>query len=262
MDDLELTLTAIRPRLQPSAGATTRAMDAALRAHAQNFGRRTSRRRLHAAVALAAVAVLVAPAYALVAHVVDFSHSPKAPTVIQKRFQLLFKSGAPPGMDPRVIAQETRRAAVFELPSGSFPLWVAPTRTGGFCEEFVGLGGGCIADRGFPGITSAGAGVKPWLLSASIFSLRDLRRGIRGATYVSGVVLPKAASRLELRFGDGTTRPVMFIWVSSPIDAGFFLIELPATAVYPATLMLRDEAGDVLSESEPLAVPSRPHSQE
>jgi hypothetical protein len=214
------------------------------------------------AVALAAVLLIAAPSYALVTHVIDFSDKAPAPSVVRKRFHMLFSSGAPPGMDPRVIADQTRLVTVFKLPSGDFPLWVAPTKTNGLCEEIVDLWGGCIADRNFPGIESIEhEGFKPWLLDVTYGGVRDVKRGIDNA-YVSGVVLPKEASRLELRLDDGTVRAVTFVWVSPPIDAGFFLIELPRdrTGVYPAVLSLFDAEGHLLSQSEPLQPPHRPRS--
>jgi hypothetical protein len=217
-------------------------------------------RRVRLIVALAAIALLAAPAYALVTHVIDFSNSTKAPTVIQKRFQALFKSGAPPGMDPGVIADETRRVTVFHSPSRRVPLWVAPTQTGGFCFEFVDVVGGCVAHRAFGAVRPTVEGFKPWLLAPSLSSVRDPKRTSSGSTYVSGVVLPNNASRLELSFADGSVEPVTFVWVSSPIDAGFYLVELPTTAAYPATLMLFDGEGNLLSRSESLSPPEGPRS--
>ena len=258
MDDLELTLVAARPQLQPSFEATARAREAALQAHVHRFGRRRSRRVVRLAVVLAVIALLAAPAYALVTHVIDFSHAAKAPTVIQKRFQTLSKSGAPPGMDPRVIAEETRLVTVFRVPSGSFPLWVAPTRTGGLCDEIGDLGGGCIADRTFTGVDPTPEGYKPWLVAATFSSVRDPRHGL--TSYVSGLVLPKDASRLELTFGDHSVRPLSFIWVSRPIEAGFFLAELPDRGPYPVTISLFDAEGHLLSESGPLRPPEGPRS--
>jgi hypothetical protein len=211
-------------------------------------------------MAVALIVLLAAPAYALVTHVIDFSHSTNAPTVIQKRFQMLFKSGAPPGMDPRVIAGETRRVRVFRLPSGSFPLWVAPTETGGFCFEFVGVDGGCIADRTFTGVGGGSEGFRPWLLAPSLSYVRDPKSAPSGSTYITGVVLPKEGSRLELSFADQSVRPVTFIWVSPPINAGFYLVELPTKAAYPATLKLLDEKGSLLSRSESLSPPPGPRS--
>jgi hypothetical protein len=257
LDELERTLVALRPRLQPSSVATERVLEAVLQVHAQNVGRSGSRRSVRLVIALAVIALLAAPAYALVTHVIDFSHSTKAPTIIQKRFQVLFKSGAPPGMDPRVIADETRRVTVFHPSSGRVPLWVAPTQTGGFCSEFVDVDGGCIADRAFIGVRPTLDGFKPWLLAPS---LSYVGRAGGGASYITGVVLPKEASRLELSLADGSVQPVTFVWVSSPIDAGFYLVELPSTASYPATLSLFDREGNLLSRSESLSPPPGPRS--
>jgi hypothetical protein len=45
----------------------------------------------------------------------------------------------------------------------------------------------------------------------------------RGAVTVTGRVRDRSIARLELRFADGASVDVPFIWVSKPIEVGFFL---------------------------------------
>jgi hypothetical protein len=60
--------------------------------------------------------------------------------------------------------------------------------------------------------------------------------------------------------GDHSVLPVSFVWMATPINAGFYLTELPSNAVYPATLSLRDANGNLLAKSEPLTPPQGPRS--
>jgi len=71
--------------------------------------------------------------------------------------------------------------------------------------------------------------------------------------YLSGTVLAKGANRLELTLADGSVRTLPLLWVSPPIEAGFFLTELPSSpTTFPAVLNLFDESGRLLSRSESL----------
>src|SRR5439155_23421214 len=90
--------------------------------------RRKRPRALVIAVVLAIVALIAAPALALRFGVIDFSNAePASPHVVKQFFSL--SEGAPKGMDPQAIPNQTRR--VGEI--GGHTLWVAPTKPGGLC---------------------------------------------------------------------------------------------------------------------------------
>ncbi len=253
MDDVERRLTALRPQLYPSIEATSRARDAVLDAHAKSFKRRVSRRPLRAITAIAVLALLAAPAYALVTHVIDFSHTTKAPTVIKKRFKALFVSGAPPKMDPQAIVSATRLVTTFRVGGQQFPLWVAPTATGHVCAEFLGYAGGCTAAVVDPHPDPGE--VAPWGLNLMVGAISH-------HNYLAGIITAQLAFRLELELNDGTTRPISFVWVSDPINAGFFMTSLPPNeaTVQPVALKLLDDAGHVIAESSQVQSPPGPRS--
>ncbi len=74
--------------------------------------------------------LMAAVAYALGYPLIQFSSAPHAPQPVIKEFSSL-PLGAPPGMDPRVTARETRLVGKIE----GHTLWVAPTKPGGLCTS-------------------------------------------------------------------------------------------------------------------------------
>ena len=113
--------------------------------------------RRSAWIAFAAIVFLIviaAPALGFRPPFLDFFTSKHAPKRVVHEFALL-NVGAPRGMSPKVIAGQTRLVSTYHLRNGKpFPLWVAPTRTGGFCF-LLSYGGGCVT-RSAPGRTGHG----------------------------------------------------------------------------------------------------------
>lgn len=200
-----------------------------------NAARPTRRRRrvvlLAAAVAAAAV---VMPALAftnVVPSVSDWFSSPRAPDRAVLSFESLGRS-APKGMDPRAVASEARTLITIGLTDGTAArLVVAPTRQGGFCVEIEGLGGGCDAARAIE--FDAG------------FAARRLPKGpavVYGSTSRHDAVLA------EIRPAEGRAQRVALTRVSAPIDASFFITELPLAAkTFPIRVILLDGTGKVVS---------------
>lgn len=183
------------------------------------------------AAVLAVIAVLLAtPAAGLRGRIVQlFEEGEPAPRPVVVDFATI-DLGAPPGMAPGVISEEARKIHVFHLPNGDITLWAAPTRAGGFCmtwEEFVG---GCVPARGNP-------------ISASILDAPPRR--------IAGSVRAEPGTALELEFEDGDVLALRVVWVSPPIEAGFFLYEVPLhrrqEGRLPFALVLRDAAGHVVA---------------
>lgn len=150
--------------------------------------------------------------------VLDFGQAEKAPpgSRVVKNFAVL-DQGAPRGMATDVIPNETRKVTTF----GQETLWVAPTRQGGFCTDLGGAGG---CDR---------LGTVPlnvnWAIERSgtdPFSDKSFD-GLPVVDQLSGYVNARWADALEIRFEDGDVLMPRVIWVSKPIEAGFFVQRIP-----------------------------------
>jgi hypothetical protein len=164
------------------------------------------------------VLLVVGVAFALGLPVLDFGQAEKAPpeSRVVKNFALL-DQGAPPGMATYVIPNQTRKVATF----GDATLWVAPTRQGGFCTDLGGEGGcdrlGTVPLNVSWAIERSG----PNPLSEKSFG------GLPVVDQLSGYVNARWADALEIRFEDGDVIKPRVIWVSKPIEAGFFLQRIP-----------------------------------
>jgi hypothetical protein len=150
--------------------------------------------------------------------VLDFGQAEKAPpeSRVVKNFAVL-DQGAPPGMATDVIPNETRKVATF----GDDTLWVAPTSQGGFCTDLGGEGG-CDRLGTVPlNVSLAVERSGPSPLSDKSFG------GIPVVDQLSGYVNARWADALEIRFEDGDVLKPRVIWVSKPIEAGFFVQRIP-----------------------------------
>ena len=217
---------------------------------------RRKHRRLALAGALGAVVVLGAPtALALRSTIVDFFQSEPA----SHRLVLDFARqdvGAPPGLDNRVIYEQTRRIFERKLANGqTLTLWVAPNRRGGYCTALVGPGHpggfGCLWEQRPP--------VAPGIEVRGSMSPEGVIRS--GPVLVSGSVGDEQAETIELRYQDGDVDRQTLVWVSSPIGAGFFLFDVPeehwGKGRQFERLVLRDAEGREL-HSEALTSPRPP----
>lgn len=205
------------------------------------------------AAAIAAVAVLLAtPALGLRGRIVQlFEESEPAPEKVARSFATM-NVGVPSNMpSPGVIAEETREVMTIRVnPEKEAVLWVAPTEAGGFCI-FVGVrkigapgdvgGGGCLSSRqlSFSPTMSIPGRVSP---SGEILDPPVL---------VSGSVLLDEATAVELRHQDGERASLKLLWVSEPIDAGFFLYAVPREhwrkGHRPSSIVVLDERGRELA---------------
>ncbi|MBD0330781.1 MAG: hypothetical protein ICV64_11850 [Thermoleophilia bacterium] len=185
--------------------------------------RRPSRRRLALALAALAAIAVTAPAFGLHRQALDWFRQEAAPPRTQLEF-LQLGVGAPPGMDPQVVPNSARRVLVARLDGRERTLWVAPTRRGGFCVSWSGLGGGCIADRGPPLASppERRREVNPLALDVTVGRDRSW-----AVTFLAGSVLDDRVERLVVEHADGERVEVPLVWVSPPIDAGFYLYDVP-----------------------------------
>jgi hypothetical protein len=179
-------------------------------------GKRNRRRRVTVAAGLAGIVALLTPtSLALRGSVVDFFASEPAPKHVVLDFARL-DVGAPAGMETGVISEQARAVLSTRLDNGRrLTLWVAPTQKGGFCA-FLGKGGGSHPPYSVP-------------IEHGIFIRGPIATGgvIRGGpVLVSGSAQLPDADSIELRYRDGDSDTQRLTWVSSPIDAGFFVFEV------------------------------------
>ncbi|HVW90746.1 MAG TPA: hypothetical protein VHC01_14875, partial [Gaiellaceae bacterium] len=199
--------------------------------------RRARRSRAHRwtlqAVVVAVLVVGVASAYAFGHSVIDFGSAKPAGLKQVDEFGSM-QVGAPRGMAPGVLPHEARRITSVRFDGKVHTLYVAPTKSGGYCYVWTDLGGGCRArhDRVANALGTGG------------------EVGPNGLTVLETSFLQAAGERLVMTFKDGATADVPFVWVSAPIDAGFTVYRIPdahrRAATRPVWLALYDAHGKLL----------------
>jgi hypothetical protein len=201
------------------------------------------RHRRQASVVFALVAAVVlgiASAYAFGHPIVDFGSAPKGPQKVVNDFGSL-EVGAPAGMAPGVLPEEARRITAVRIDGKEHVLWVAPTKQGGFCDSWSQFIGGCRANRHDRFAKHIDVGGDQNVLAGSFFQ--------------------ESGSRLELEYAGGGADEIPFVWVTAPIDAGFFLFRVPdahrVDGHRPATIRLLDDDGKVLA-AEPIPFVQEP----
>jgi hypothetical protein len=196
-------------------------------------GVRRSRSWIALPLAAAVAVVAVGSALALYRDSIDFWSAAPAPERVVIDFQEI-RALADSGFGPKVIPAEARKITTFEIDGEPRPLIVAPTEDGGFCSRLHHMGScGRVMWRQPP----FGAG---WLQSEH-----------GGADWISGHFLDPEIRRLELEYEDGASVDVPFVWVTEPIDAGFFAVDVPpeheAAGHRAVALRAFDDDGDVVA---------------
>jgi hypothetical protein len=148
---------------------------------------------------------------------------------------------------------------VLETPLGAgvkAVLWVAPTTRGGFCsalelEGLHGAGAECLArhdDRLNVDVSLHGR----VSTSSTVMS---------GPVLIDGFAGVKRADSLVLRFEDGNSVRIPLVWVSAPVDTGFFVYGVPERhwlqGHLPTTLTLLAADGDELDQRDIHGIPTR-----
>lgn len=198
------------------------------------------------AVALVIAGLFVGSTLGLPVPALDFLRAKKAPDRVVKNFVSL-TAGAPPGMDPGVIAGQARKVMTRDTSSGSHTLWVAPTKEGGFCYDWTAGTAGC---------EKLGTAPLSVTWSAKSFRLSKGQRFHRPRpeefTSIIGFVHASYVDTVEIRFEDGETVRPSLVWVSPPIDAGFFSYDVPADHLKPghgiASVAALDDEGEVVTQ--------------
>lgn len=191
--------------------------------------RRPSRRLLALPLAAALAALLAGSAFALYRELVDFLSAEPAPERVVVEFGRM-SARATVGLGPRVEPGAARKITEAQIRGKRQPLYVAPTRGGGFCWRW-GQTGSC--GRTHP--TQSPLGVV-WLESA------------QGPAELTGHLLDPQIARLELEYENGDRVEIPTVWVSPPIDAGFYAFEVPSDRLRPGrrakTLIALNAEGD------------------
>ncbi|HTS72151.1 MAG TPA: hypothetical protein VMG74_00395 [Gaiellaceae bacterium] len=233
MTDVEQLIISELERMSPLPDATrANWADVLQRAGVARRQVRLSRRPILAfAGALVVCLAIAVPAFGLSQDVVSWFSAPAAPGPAQEGFHSL-DVGAPAGMAPGVSG--TARSVMDTAVAGKdVHLWVAPTKSGGFCLYLETYGGGCDRDRSLT--------VSPGLAAHTM----------SGPWVVFGDVLPAKADHLQVTFANGESVSVPLTFVSDPINAGFFVYQVPssdlAASDWPATFAAVGSDGTTLA---------------
>lgn len=213
--------------------------------------------RKFALVGVAALLAVAAPAFGLPQRVVKlFSAAEPAPP----RTELLFSTldrGAPPGLETGVIARTARKAFEVELPEGvRGTLWVAPTAKGGHCEllQLIGADGRPRGTSG-PGCDDRANATGVGLTVPGPITPRGIDLG---PVVVDGHTTLADASSAIIRFEDKTETVIPLVWISDPIDAGFFVYGVPPAnwkrGRLPTHLQYVDMEGNAVGEQHSIAL--------
>jgi hypothetical protein len=205
------------------------------------------RRRHRLPLALAAaltVAVVATPALGLRGKVVRlFDHAQPPPHRIVKAFS----GWNTPSL--RSGVQADRAVKVLEArvtPDRTAVLWVAPSRVG-FCT-IMEIGGPAGEPSGCEEVGYDRLGV--WVsLQGGVAPDGEI---LGGPVLIAGSTGLERADSLVLRFQDGDTVSIPLVWVTAPIDTGFFVYGVPErhwqAGHLPTTLTLRDAEGHELDQ--------------
>jgi len=211
--------------------------------------RRGRRARIAVAVAAATLVVAIAtPAFGLQRIVIDWFSAEPAPERVQVDFDRL-GVGAPSGMDPQVVPNSARKVMETDVDGQRRTLWVAPTKKGGYCFVWTDFLAGCAADPE----AIAGGSRHPDDVSPALLGL-TWQPDERGVPQLAGGHLHARArdtDQLTVEFADGTSATVPFVWVSAPIDAGFYIYAVPGehrrVDHQVTAIVARDRDGHVLA---------------
>jgi hypothetical protein len=192
--------------------------------------------------------LVAAPAFGLHREVFDFLTSEPASERIQLEFARLDVT-APPEWRPGIIPGEARKVTELMVRGKRRILSVAPTENGGYCFQWTGFFGGCYdPDRpARPRPRGRDGELNTHFFSWGGHMTED------AMTLMGGHVRAKNIERLDVEFADGESAEVPLIWVSEPVDAGFYLYDVPESHRQKETrveaLVGRDADGDVVARA-------------
>jgi len=196
---------------------------------------------LLAAACIALAAISVASAVGLDRIVRVFDEGERAPERVVKSFSQ-WDRGVPPNLGSGVEAN--RAIKVLEAPAGTqgtATLWVAPRKAGGLCTLLhigeTGGGGECGAfQRSALGFT---------------ISIHGASATDPGTAVLDGVTGDDHADSVVIHFEDGSSARPQLVWVTAPVNAGFFVYAVPDDHLLaghrPASLSLYDGGHEIVT---------------
>ena len=170
---------------------------------------RRTRRGFALPVAAAVAVLAVASAFGVYRQVVDFFSAEAAPERIVYEYSRMAAVAKVGLGGPHVVAGETRKVMDVEWRGKPEPFYVAPTEDGGFCYRWA-TGGSC-------------GRVRPEQRAVGMVVVD----GKNGPDHVAGHVIDPDVTRLEVEYEDGQSTEIPVVWVSPPIDAGFYAYDVP-----------------------------------
>jgi hypothetical protein len=205
--------------------------------------RRRLRSPLVVAAALTLAIVVAAPAIALRGRIVRlFADAPPAPHRIVKSFEAWQEFTGPRLEADRAVKVLDARVPQVG-PDATVTLWLAPLRGGGFCTGYE-LGGGECNSVAYNRLS----------VTVSLHGVAPDGETLTGPVLLDGYTSLERADSLVLRFEDGETASVPLVWVTAPVDAGFFVYGVPERhwqkGHRPTTLTLLAADGDKLDSRE------------
>jgi len=171
---------------------------------------------------------------------VDFFSAAPAPERIQLDFEFLREHTADASAKfggPKYTTEGPAREVMRVQTDGEArPLWVVPTREGGFCYRLhfaISCATPDVKERVRVGVTGLAT-----------------RHG-DGFNWLFGPVSEESVQQVELLYQDGERVQLPFVWVSPPINAGFYAYDVPEQHEQPGRLTIavigRDEDSNAVA---------------
>jgi hypothetical protein len=216
------------------------------------------RRTLFSAIAATAVLVtvlLATPAWALVRDVLPFWNQPSAPSAVKVEFSRM-NVGQPAGMSPQAVSGDSREIELATIGGETKTLWVSPA-TGRF--DFCWIWGPNLAG-------SCGSSAQPLGVLYTTIPPHDPSQPAQTTNipansgypengvplWVTGSAISPRVSDVVIRFSDGSSVRPHTVWVSAPINAGFFAYDIPAdqqsSQDHATTVEAYDQDGKLVSK--------------
>jgi len=198
---------------------------------------RRHRKRVVVALAAAVTILVVGSAFALATDVIHFGSAAPAPEPWRKIFSELERAGGGPGSTETAAFRDARVVVSREIGGQRLKLCVAPRQGGGL---FLYLLEELDPARGGGGGAAAWAEAGDPLTRFGELLESNRPRGVYGTSAARG------AREIEVILADGTTARTDVTWVSEPIDAGVYLLEVPAGEAIES-FVVRDAKGRELA---------------
>jgi hypothetical protein len=215
------------------------------------------RPRKHFKLILACAVVLLAAACGASIVAVRTVYFKSAPRPFQSAIYSFASIGGPPGTPankPSVVA-EPRRVLTLALSNGATDaLWVAPTVDGNYCfdtQEVIGDPDAIGTGLDWGGMSdNPGCGKHDRALDVG-YDIKIPAKSSHGRFLILGGSGLRNAGSMEVRYEDGSSTSAPTVYVTSPVDASFFMFEIPIIHAVrghrPKELILRARGGSILA---------------